>query len=201
MDEAADPHHRPQLVEDGDDHQRGALGEAARGMGEPGRVRDQEPAKDHRHRPASGARPRLASAPQRRRQPEGQGHAHDAGPAEIGREELAEGPVPALVGEGPGMHDQQQERGGPRHHQRAGDDDGDGPRARRPEQARGHEAGAQHQQHVDEAAHRRRQPDRAEPAQQDVEKAGQQRHAYCAAGPTVKRRAPSVMWPSTASTR
>ena len=99
------------------------------------------------------------------------------------------------------MHDQEQERGGGRHHEGPGHDEGDGPGARRAEEASGHEPGAQHQQHVGEATHRRRESDRAESAQQDVEKVRQLRHAYCATGPTVKRRAPSVMWPSTASTR
>ena len=200
VDEAAHPRDRAPLVEHRHHHERRALVETARGVGEPRRVHHQEHAEGHRDRPAARPRRPAPGAVDREHQEQGQPHAREAGHPEVGGEELAERPPAGLVGQRPGVDDQQQERGGGGHHQRARLDQADGAVTRGPREAARAGAGPQHQEHVCEAAHRRRQPHRPEASQQDVEKPRQLRHAY-RAGPTVKRSAPSVMWPSTASTR
>ncbi len=180
VDEAAHPHDRAELVQHGHHHERLALVETARRVREPGRVRHQEEPQAQRERPAAPGRRAAPHPADRGHQQQGQRHAPEPGEAEVGGEEVSERPPAGLVGQRPGVDDQQQERGGRGDQQRAGLDQADGPVARRsPETARAR-ARPQHQQDVREPADCCGQPHRPEAAQEDVEKPRQLRHATAA---------------------
>jgi hypothetical protein len=176
VDEAADPDHRPELVEHGPEHQRAAALEPAHRVGEPCRVRHEEHAEADRHRPP----PRRRRAPDpkyRREQEQSEREAAQSGQAELGGEKQGERPAARLVGQRPRMHDQQEQRGGARRHQRAGPDQGQGACPRGDREAARPGRWAEDEQDVREAADGGGQAHRPETAQQDVEEPGQQCHA------------------------
>jgi hypothetical protein len=177
VEEAADPDYRPDLMQHGTGHERAAVVQPAHRVGEPRRVHHQEEAQAERHRP--GERPVRAAAhpPRDGHQGKGQRDAAETGQAELGGEELAQRPAPRVLGEGPGMDEQQEEQLRPCREQCPRRDEGERAPARGGHEPSGAGRRPQHQPQVDEAAHRRGEADRPEAAQQDVEKARQLHHA------------------------